>query len=740
MSAQRDWTPGIGQGWLRLAAPFALVISLGLVVVTPGIYLLNGMRAYVGGESLFSKSQKTATLHLTRYGYTRDLAEWDRYATYIPQLLAPGRSRSALLRDPPDLEGVREALLQIGNDPDDLSGMIRVVEFANWLPGVDQMLRTWDRAAAQLTDLTQTAQSLHDEIESPGARNERITDLLAELAVIDENLGRTENEFSLVMGSAARALVTIVVATAWGAGILLFAIGVLAARRFASTDRRREAAFRSMIDHASDIITIIDPEGHVLFNSAAAGNVLGYSRADIEGTSAFDRIHPDDVERVVTGLETTSEVPTTVEYRFRARDGGYRILASRGKPFELPDGTDGLVVNSRDLTVERHLEQRLSETERMESVGRLAGGVAHDFNNLISVIASTLALMRRSSTLGAEASAEFDVMESACKSAGEITGQLLTFASREVFEPRELDVNAMLRELHPMLQRVCEGPIELMLDLCEEAAVVAVDRSQIERLILNLAVNATEAMSTGGTITISTRTKVLSGEPADELASGAYVQIDVADTGGSMSEEVRAHLFEPFYTTKEGGTGLGLSICYGIATRHDGSIRAEVEAGKGTCFTTLLPRIERAAPAMVRTAISEAATTQRTKETILFVEDEPQLRRVLARFLEGAGYRVIDAADGEAALRLFESSGAIDVLMTDVSLPGMGGRELADRVRQLRPGMPVVFMSGYSEDALMREQVEAGRAHFIAKPFALPALEKRVREILDQSERVQPRA
>jgi PAS domain S-box-containing protein len=381
------------------------------------------------------------------------------------------------------------------------------------------------------------------------------------------------------------------------------------------------------------------------------------------------------------------------------------------------------------------LEEQLAKTQKMESIGRLAGGVAHDFNNLLTAILGNVEFARMNLAPDAPVLVELQEIEKAARRGADLSRQLLTFARHQVVEPRVVDLNALTRNADKLLRRLLGEDIELVTRLAPDVGAVRIDPGQFEQVIVNLAVNARDAMPNGGRLTIETHNVVLDSEflaGHTSIAPGEYVQIAVSDTGHGMDRETMSRLFEPFFTTKEHGrgTGLGLAICYGIVRQAGGAISVYSEPGRGSTFKVYLERADAVAEAPP--SADAPTTVLRGDETMLLVEDEAPIRELAARALREQGYTVIVAADGAEAVRIGrERLAEIDAVVTDVVLPFLGGRELAAQLRRDRPRLPVLYMSGYSPSTMPgREFVDRDSA-FLLKPFTPRTLGERVREILD---------
>ncbi|HWP85069.1 MAG TPA: response regulator [Terriglobia bacterium] len=383
----------------------------------------------------------------------------------------------------------------------------------------------------------------------------------------------------------------------------------------------------------------------------------------------------------------------------------------------------------------RRTEEQLRQSQKLEAIGRLAGGLAHDFNNHLGVVLGySQLLMER---LGSEEAVRKPAMmiHEAATRAAALTRQLLAFSRKQVLEPRVLDLNAAVRELTQMLRALLGEDIEIVLSLEPALGKVKADPAQIDQILMNLAVNARDAMPHGGKLTLATANTELDQGYASQHAGvqpGPYVMLAVSDTGIGMDKETQAHIFEPFFTTKEPGkgTGLGLAMVYGIVKQSGGNIWVYSEVGRGTTFKIYLPRLDAAVPAAAEETLPPAVLTG--SETILVAEDEAMLRELARELLAGAGYTVLEAANGEQAIEVCQGhSGPVHLLMTDAVMPRMSGLELARRIRALRPGVTVLYVSGYADEAILRDGLMEPGAAFLQKPFSREALLRKLRETLE---------
>jgi two-component system cell cycle sensor histidine kinase/response regulator CckA len=520
-------------------------------------------------------------------------------------------------------------------------------------------------------------------------------------------------------------------------GVLVLSIDV--------DDRKRaDQRFRVLVESAPHGI-FVQTRGRFVYLNAAACRLFGVAdAAELIGEPVLDAFAPGDRERVRERIRRLNEERSpveAVEESIVRRDGERLALEVSAVPIEY-GGANGALVFAVDLSERRRaeaerakLEAQFRQAQKMEAIGRLAGGVAHDFNNLLSVILGYADLAAARAAGDERLRGELAEIRRAGESAAALTRQLLAFSRQQVLRPVVLDVNEVVRGLEPMLARLLGEDVDLQLRLAPELGRVEADPHQIEQVVMNLAVNARDAMPGGGQLTIETADVELDEAYAAShvgVATGPHVVLAVRDDGVGMDAETRERLFEPFFTTKEAGkgTGLGLATVYGIVRQSGGNVWVYSEPGMGTIFRVYLPRAaEGAAPAA---ASSGAAPPRGGDETVLLVEDREPLRQLLARTLAGAGYTVLAATNGNDALRVCdEHAGAVHLVLTDVVMPEMGGLELVARLRDRHPGLRVLFMSGYSEEAVARHEGIDPARNFLGKPFSVAELQRRVRDLLD---------
>ncbi len=500
------------------------------------------------------------------------------------------------------------------------------------------------------------------------------------------------------------------------------------------TERRRERAESDALFGLSlDIICVATLEGRYTRVNPSFGRILGYSSDEILARPLFDFLHPDDLakSRAELGNLSMGEKSTHFENRYRCHDGSYRVLSWSAVP------ADGVVYAvARDVTEQRALEAQLRQAHKMEAVGKLAGGIAHDFNNLLSVMIGYTALALEDLPEGVPLRVDLQQVEKAARRAEALTKQLLAFSRRQILEPQIVDLNQRVRELDKLLSRLLGAHIELSLAVDQPVGRVYADPGQIDQVIMNLVLNARDAMPNGGRLSLATAAVTLSAEDVavqHGVMPGAYVMLTVADTGIGMDAATMAQIFEPFFTLKEKGkgTGLGLSMAYGIIKQSGGHITVESSLSRGTTFRVYLPRTERAdvlsdCPPPVST------TVRRGTETIMLVEDNDAVRGTMRTILERQGYNLIEASHGDEALLLSAHYDApIHLLLTDVVMPGMNGRQLAERLLLARPRLKVLYVSGYTDDAIVHHGVIDPGIAYLPKPVSPDALARKLRELLD---------
>jgi PAS domain S-box-containing protein len=478
-----------------------------------------------------------------------------------------------------------------------------------------------------------------------------------------------------------------------------------------------------------------DRRGGVIYANHRMQEIWGAGHSELADGSWIERVHSSDAPRLLATLEddATMRVAQEGAYRLMLPDGSLRRVKIRSAPrLDETGALVGTVGTVEDVTDRWVMEEQLRQAQKMEAVGQLAGGVAHDFNNLLTVIKTysefMLEQIEESSPLRADA---LEIQKAAGRAAA-LTRQLLAFSRKQALLPRTIDLNEIVRGIDPMLRRLIGEDITIELHTAASLPAVKADASQLEQVVMNLAVNARDAMSQGGVITIETSSVELTETTrgGHGVIPGPYVSLVVSDTGCGMDRATRARVFEPFFTTKElgRGTGLGLSMVYGIVKQSEGYIWCDSTEGVGTTFTVLLPQVPQSGSAEHKT---EDVTTDRATGVVLVTEDEDTIRALSRRILEREGYTVLEARDGREAIRIAAGySSRIDLLVTDMVMPNVGGSELFAHLRLLRPDLRVLFVSGYTDDDIVRRGLKDAASAFLQKPFSPRALAAAARAAL----------
>ncbi len=498
-----------------------------------------------------------------------------------------------------------------------------------------------------------------------------------------------------------------------------------------------EERFKRLVQNSNDIIDLLDENGIATAISGPSERILGYKPAELIGKNAFDLIHPDDTEHVKKAFIKTVNNPgsiNTVEYRHLHKNGKWISLEAVGSNLLHDPIVKAVVVNIRDVSERNRLQEQLQQAMKMEAIGRLAGGVAHDFNNILTVITGNVDLARMALNPADPLVRYLNHAMKASNSAASLTRQLLAFSRKQIIEPKILNLNDIVLNVRQMLLRLIGENIELNISLSPDLGSVRIDPGQFEQVLVNLAVNARDAMPQGGKLIIETANVTLDEiycAGHSQAQPGTFVMLAVSDTGHGMSEEVKEHLFEPFFTTKTigHGTGLGLATIFGVVKQSLGTIEVHSEVGRGTIFKIRLPLIEKRAEKLVKEKLS--VDILKGSETILFVEDDSSVRQVGVTILNDLGYKTIEARNGDEALMLAERyTDNIDLLMTDIIMPGINGRELSEKLTRIHPEMKILFTSGYTENIIVHHGVIDPNLNFIGKPYSLQPLASKIREVL----------
>jgi two-component system cell cycle sensor histidine kinase/response regulator CckA len=871
-SDRRGIDPQWGRLWVGISMLIVTAIGL-LAIISFSLEVESGVRAAVAGEGLYSKGQKDAVNHLSRYAATLREAEFQAYLDAIAVPRGDRIARLELEKANPDLDVATAGFAQGGNHPADIPTLITTFRVFRNVSYIDQAIAIWTDGDALIDQLVADGDRLQQLIGAGGASAAEIDAIVDEVGAVNERLNVLEDRFSAVLGEGARWVRDLLFLVASAAVVLLVAIAGTVFIWFVRRIRRSEGRYRTLLAAAPDAIVVTDRDGRVaLFNDAAerlvgspaaavigqpmssvidletaragAGaplmtgdesvavvrpperhpieiqahrsdgstfwaestvadlglgqepgttvifrdvserhaaeialresqerlafalaaarmgtwdwdmrtgvirwsesleQIVGIPTGSFQGTyeSFVELVHPDDRQSVRQALEraTTTDDEYMAECRMGPPGAQTVQIVTQGRvvrdPFGEPVRMAGV---AQDVTARRELESQLLHAQKMESVGRLAGGIAHDFNNLLTAITGHGDLLAHGLSPDDPGQADVAAINAAASRAAALTRQLLAYGRQSLLRPAPVDLNAVVSDIEPMIRRLIGEDIELRTSFAPDLGWVQADAGQLDQVILNLVVNARDAMPDGGTITLSTANAELDEAYAADrpgLRAGRYVTVSVSDTGIGIDPVIRTRIFEPYFTTKdrERGTGLGLATVLGIVEQSGGQIEVSSEVGQGTTFLVHLPR--QAAPISGPVIDSDANRTPvGGRETVLLVEDDESVRRLATLILERNGYRVIATADGMTALDAARAhDGPIDLLLTDMVMPGLNGREVAERFATLQPSARVLFMSGYAGEALSAQGVLDPSVAFLAKPFVPAELARKVREVLDE--------
>ena len=502
---------------------------------------------------------------------------------------------------------------------------------------------------------------------------------------------------------------------------------------------RREKYFRALTENSLDVLSILNRDGVFQYNSPSVKRVLGYEPQELAGHNAAKLVHPEDLPGALQAFEQglkNPELRITHEFRCRRQNGTWCHLEVVGQNRLDDPEINGIVVNSRDVTDRKELESELRQAQKMEAIGQLAGGVAHDFNNILMVIHGHASLLLAGKSLSDPAAKSVQQIAQSAERAAKLTQQLLAFSRRQVMQPQPLDMSEVVSNMTKMLGRILGEDIVLQLDYGRQLPSVRADAGMLEQVLLNLVVNSRDAMPKGGQLSIKMSVAEIDARHVErhpEARAGKFVCLGVNDNGCGIAPGNLQRIFEPFFTTKEvgKGTGLGLAMVYGIVKQHRGWIEVESKLGKGTAFRIYLPASTESAHPREGGAMERAV--RGGTETILVVEDEAPVRELECDFLAGYGYKVLHAESGVKALAVWQQNkDKIDLLLADLIMPDcLNGHELAEKLWEEKPKLKVIFTSGYSEDVAGKDFVLRHGSRYLQKPYDLMKLALAVRDCLD---------
>jgi two-component system cell cycle sensor histidine kinase/response regulator CckA len=717
--------------WLFVVIVIALLIFSYQVIGS-----LSALRAYVEGEGLWSKAQKQAVHDLVRYASSRSEQDFHAYEQALQTPLGDRKARLELEKSTPDLRIVYEGFIQGRNSPDDVKRMAVLFRRFHNQKYMADAIAIWSEGDSLIAQLQILGDRLHEEITfgSPSQRN--ITEIMHQIDLVNDQLTPLEDRFSYSLGSGARWAAGLFSLATVGATAMSATLGILFTFLMLRNIRQAEERYKHFVDTANDAILVWDAEtGEILEANNRSSMLLGRPVREIIGKCAHDIFQANDqtafwsmVDDTLTGTEIEAK-----ELQLRQAEGASIAVEVNTSLTEL-DGRQIIQGIFRDITVRKRLEEEVRQAQKMEVVGRLAGGIAHDFNNLLMVILTHVTKLRGKSPR-LQILEHTDTIQMAAEKAASLTKQLLAFGRKQVLEFEVVDLSDLVKSTLPILETIPSNGVQLKMWLAPRPIPVKVDPGKIEQVVMNLAVNAYDAMPEGGVLTIRTSRVSRTLNMGKHAPSQCCALIEVVDTGRGMDAETRSHIFEPFFTTKGPGkgTGLGLSTVYGIVKQSGGSIEVESESDHGSTFAVYLPISEE--KIRVPSAPSTRDSVTEGSETVLLAEDQLSIRKVIREILESKGYNVLEARDRQDALDIAQRyPGAIDVLVTDIVMPQLRGTELARLISKSHPAAVVIFISGYSEEALVETGLLGQNETLIQKPFDPETLATKIRELLDRAQ------
>ena len=740
----------VRSGPSRSDKAFYLFAALIIAVTTSVIALaafdmetLSEVRAYVAGESRWSKGQKDALYMLRLYVQSRDERHYQQFRRSLVVPLADRRAR--LEMDKPDFDAglAREALLEGGNDPVDVPGEIRLYRWFSHAGPLVKAIRIWEAGDIEILSLQAAGDRVHRAILSGNPDTRELAATLEEIDSINGRLTKVEVAFSQSLGEAARWVTGLLLKLIVGVALVLVVLAVWLSRgllrRFRLGEeavRQSQLGYKLLVEQSPFGIVYSDTGGRIVAANPAMVAMLGYgSERELLEKDLSRDIFADDGARTRFTDALRQQGHATGESGWRHKDGHAIVVRHTSRAvLDAPGAPGHFSTLVEDVSERRNLESQLRQSQKMEAIGQLASGVAHDFNNLLAVVLGSSEILLEDLPAGSPSRDDAVEIRNAAARAAQLTRQLLAFARKQALEPRLINLNQLVGSLEKLLRRTLGEEMELVISLAPDLGTAQADPGQLQQVVVNLAVNARDAMTSGGTLTIETANVDL-----DELycarhtvvKPGRYIMLSVRDTGTGMDADVQARIFEPFFSTKprDKGTGLGLATTYGIVKQSGGYIWVYSEPGRGTVFKVYLPRIE-AAPESHASQASEAMALD-GNETVLVAEDQDEVRKYTRKLLEARGYTVLAASGGAEALQLAaQREGVIHALITDVIMPGMSGHDLAMELAKTRPQTKVLYVSGYADESIVLPGALEHGVAFLQKPFTAVALARKVRELL----------
>ncbi len=737
---------------LIVVGVFVAVVTLLLYISFTGYEVLSWERAYVAGEGAWTRGQKDAVIALHRYARTADPADFNAYRQAIAIPLANRRGRELLEQRDPDMDAVYEAFEEAGNDRDDISGFTAAIRAFRHISYIARAIQAWEHGDRLVARLGARAEVLRREVSSGSPDTEVIRATLDDIDKLNSRLTQHERMFTTSLGEGARHLKRHMVAFILTTTVLLVFGAViwssLMMRRMRGTQdalRHSEEKYRSLVDRATYGMYRSTVDGRFVAVNPALVQMLGYRSEEelLQLSLEHDLyLYPDDRRRLINQYREAEQVED-VEVEWRRADGTPIMVRLSGRPAHGVDGTlDGFEMIVENVTERKVLEDQLRQSQKMEAVGRLTGGIAHDLNNILTVILANADLLASSSnTMRGDGETESELVElrDAARRGAAMIRKLLAFSRREKLARVPIDLAGIVNEASDVLRRLLPESIEIDVIVAASLPMVRADAGAVEQILVNLATNARDAMSGKGHL----RIEVLPGRMDERFAArhgwgrpGDYVCVRVSDTGSGMDVETQRRVFEPFFTTKApgSGTGLGMAMIYGLIKQHDGFIDVESRLAVGTTVTIYMPVGGVSGSEPARQPLLGALP--RGEETILVVEDESSIRSAVQRGLERLGYKVLLASNGEEGLEVFCLDAAdIDLVLTDVVMPKMTGTQLYQALQKVRPDVKVLFMSGYTMRSGLDSAALDPSLPLLRKPWTLGQLASAIRELLDQRAR-----
>jgi len=738
--------------------PMIFALGAMLIVAVVSLQVLSILRAYVGGEGLYSKGQKDAVFYLTQYANVRESDDYDRYRQAIAKPLGDASARRALLLPEPDRARAREGFLAGGNHPDDVNGLVWFFILFRRVPPFDHALDLWTRADACNDRIAAVALRLHSpELAPGGAIGTRAA--VAELNRINRDIAPIEDEFSATIAKVARTTtlglaIALAVFTAFLAAVYIRTVRARHGerRRYERALRTSEGRYRAIFESNIDAILVVDPDGTILRANPAAATLFALSPGALIGRDARS-LSAEGTAAIFEG-STEADPGASREHRLRRADGSSFAGEVALARFIDGDGATRHSIAIRDVSERQRLDaerlaiaEQLQHSRKMEAIGQLAGGIAHDFNNILTTVLGYSAMLERALAAGSKTHEWAARISASGARATELVKQILTFARRGGVEKGAHDLVPISTDAISLLKGSLPSTTELEAHLPLEPLICNVNPAQISQVLVNLCVNARDALNDQpGRIAVDVRRVAQSAEilalsgaerpgGTDRIVFGQledapwYARIEVRDTGAGMAPDVLRHIFTPFYTTKQRGrgTGLGLAVVHGIVNDSGGACCVVSRPSEGTTVTIYLPILDGAA--MPRTLPASAGSIEGS-ERVLVVDDEPFIGDLLATRLTTLGYAVTALTDPlEALARVEGDPYAFDVVITDQVMPKLTGLKLLERIKAIRPSLPVILCTGFSNDATEELVILAGASGFFQKPVAADQLARRIRDL-----------